>query len=1118
MDGQRAKGDGSRAAPGDHGQVNTTFENANGNVDWQIGVLNGDVHNYEVNPAASAAERFKKGLNLLDGNMARRAEELIQGAVENNYRSNKVAFYWVLSVLSGRQFDHLKREDHETLHACFAMVDPKNSDGWLAALRVIKKFLNCLQYQRGKVRDGDYDELIQAYDDLGKDRREELRRHLDLIMTGALQDQLDAKYAAEIEQNRVSGNRAGRAWKFFQANPAEPQPETLNEPRISVGRRLVAGFGVALAAAGLLFTLVLSLWHSPLDGLAFVAGTGVGGYLLTRIGKRWLIAREQVAADDDRHGGFSEPWKTNVDLRREGIKESPVAAAARKRRQHRKQSPSRRYRLRHPDDEARDDNDDYEWGEDDVKDKERRKLQAKRRLFRFLVASSVNSRFSNEKPPNSANMREKWWQDTKGLREALAADLKRRYARSGIALNQLDWLMTWHVKQSKERWDRCALREDREMLRRAAPHGALVLLWAVATGVGLVFGLIGAFDAGALYGLETVVAMGCGSWLAYAAKLDVYLVGRDIYRAESELAAQRHQAERGEWQRWKDVLADRPTDAEIARWLDYDKVYIKNEVMKELGLVNRDIMAHAVLTEGQHLSVRAREVFGPPRYSEYQVTVILLTDRGVAKISKDLDFRKGELTPGEREKVFSYDAISSADVVRVEVQFDGGHRKVVELDDDVAEQSLDAQKQASRAKPGDSEGGSQLSVGHGPDAYQRGVGTDQVVFGQSLRLSLNGGNPVDFVVENFDAAFLDEQRGESAEKLFDLTMDISGMRSAQRMLRAIAMSTREWIAIEQQKREERLLDFREEAGASHVGHQERATGEPDRQAARVPFQAGVIHVPVPGGSLAVELASGKTAPILAIHGITSQRRQWNWLRNVRPDLSLIMPDLRGRGESRGVTGSSSMSRHAEDMVAILDNLSLDSVPVCGVSMGAVVAVEMAIAHPDRVRGLALVDGGFPTATGSRLTPEAAPDIFLELMRTRDQAWPSVFEYAKFVAKKMSPLLSRFDLPLIDCLQHDLDLLGLRRLNCDMLHEDAASVLRQQQPWERLWVPTWLLTAEWGTGAGTPPAYTPEAIKAIRQKIETPLTVQQVPAVDHASVIMSLPGAQAVAELIAETMS
>jgi hypothetical protein len=874
MDGQRAKGNGHRASSGGQSQANTTFENTNGKVDWQVGVLNGDVHHYEVNAAAPAGERFEKGLELLDGNMARRAEELIRGAVEDGYRSNRVAYYWVLSVLSGRQFGHLKGEDRETLQGCFATADRKNCDEWLAALTVIKEFLNCCaQYQRGKIRGGDYDGLIQAYDDLGQDRREELRRHLDLIMTGALQDQIDVKYAVEIEQNRMSGDRTGRAWKFFEATPTEPQPEALNEPRIGVGRRLVAGLGVALATGGLLLVLVTLIRYSPPVSLAFIAGTGGSGYLLARTGKRWLIAREQVAADDDRHGGFSEPWKTAVDMRRDGINETAAAFNARRRRQHRKPSPSRRYRLSCSDDEARDDDDGYEWGEDDEKDKERSRLLAKRRLFRFLVASSVNSRFTREKPSNGENNREKWRQDTKGLREALASDFKRRYARSGIAPNQLHWLMTWHAKQSKERWDRGAFREDRELLRRAAPHGALVLLWALAVGAALVLGLTGAFGTGILYGLVATVAVGFGSWLAYATKLDVYLVGRDLYRAECELAAQRHQAERDEWQRWKDILADRPADAQIARWLDYDKVYIKNEVMKELGLVNRDIMAHAVLTEGQHLSVRAREVFGPPRYSEYQVTVILLTDRGVAKISKNLDFRKGELTPGEQEKLFSYDAISSADVVRVEVKFDGDHRTVTEFDEDdrASEQASYISQRASRSQDGDAAVGSRRPAGHGPDAGQQGKGADQVVFGQSLRLSLNGGNPVDFVVENFDEAFLDAERGESAENLFDITMDISGMRSAQRVLRAIAMSTREWIAIELQKREERLLDFREDTRASHAEPQEQAAGDLDaRGAGSEPVGQSADREPAVAGHGAGR--SGQSDPRRDVHGFVRPPR------------------------------------------------------------------------------------------------------------------------------------------------------------------------------------------------------------------------------------------------------
>src|ERR1700761_6907829 len=98
----------------------------------------------------------------------------------------------------------------------------------------------------------------------------------------------------------------------------------------------------------------------------------------------------------------------------------------------------------------------------------------------------------------------------------------------------------------------------------------------------------------------------------------------------------------------------------------------------------------------------------------------------------------------------------------------------------------------------------------------------------------------------------------------------------------------------------------------------------------------VIAVGVPGGTIAVEhvtAGTGRRGPVLAVPGISSQRKLWNWLRAERPDLSLIAPDLRGRGDSAGVTGPSSVARHAADLVAVLDHLGLDAVPVCGMSMG-----------------------------------------------------------------------------------------------------------------------------------------------------------------------------------------
>jgi pimeloyl-ACP methyl ester carboxylesterase len=194
-------------------------------------------------------------------------------------------------------------------------------------------------------------------------------------------------------------------------------------------------------------------------------------------------------------------------------------------------------------------------------------------------------------------------------------------------------------------------------------------------------------------------------------------------------------------------------------------------------------------------------------------------------------------------------------------------------------------------------------------------------------------------------------------------------------------------------------------------------------------------------------------------------------------------------------------------------------------MGAVVAAEMAATHPDRVLGLILIDGGFPTAMGSRLTPEAAPSIVRERKLNRDRAWLSSYDYARFFTERTSSLLDPVDLLLVDCLEHDLDDQFIRRLNCESLHEDTTSVLQADRAsglsglptWQRVNVPTWLLTAEWGTGPDSAPAYPPGAVQEIRQRLEAPLNVRQLPAADHATVIMSQPGAQATAQMIAEAI-
>lgn len=122
-----------------------------------------------------------------------------------------------------------------------------------------------------------------------------------------------------------------------------------------------------------------------------------------------------------------------------------------------------------------------------------------------------------------------------------------------------------------------------------------------------------------------------------------------------------------------------------------------------------------------------------------------------------------------------------------------------------------------------------------------------------------------------------------------------------------------------------------------------------------------FDVPVVGGTLATSRlgSDGSDAPVvLAIHGITSTSRSWLATAGALGDTaSLAAVDLRGRGASSQLPGPFGIATHVRDMVAVIDALGLRSAIVVGHSLGAYIAAALAIAHPDRVEALVLVDGG-----------------------------------------------------------------------------------------------------------------------------------------------------------------
>ena len=129
---------------------------------------------------------------------------------------------------------------------------------------------------------------------------------------------------------------------------------------------------------------------------------------------------------------------------------------------------------------------------------------------------------------------------------------------------------------------------------------------------------------------------------------------------------------------------------------------------------------------------------------------------------------------------------------------------------------------------------------------------------------------------------------------------------------------------------------------------------------------------VPGEvGLAIGRAGEGPDPVVCLHGITAQHRAFNAAaRYLGPSRGLVGVDLRGRGDSDKPESGYGLATHASDVIRVLDHLGLENAVLLGHSMGAFVALKIALASPDRVRALVLLDGGWPRVESS---PEEMTD-------------------------------------------------------------------------------------------------------------------------------------------------
>lgn len=116
---------------------------------------------------------------------------------------------------------------------------------------------------------------------------------------------------------------------------------------------------------------------------------------------------------------------------------------------------------------------------------------------------------------------------------------------------------------------------------------------------------------------------------------------------------------------------------------------------------------------------------------------------------------------------------------------------------------------------------------------------------------------------------------------------------------------------------------------------------------------------------------GAGPPLLLIMGMSGTALHWGepFLESLRRDFEVIVYDHRGVGASSPLCGPITIVQLAEDAAGLLATLGIDSAHVLGISMGGMVAQELALAHPELVRTLAL-GGTYCGGEGSSLTAPA----------------------------------------------------------------------------------------------------------------------------------------------------
>lgn len=100
---------------------------------------------------------------------------------------------------------------------------------------------------------------------------------------------------------------------------------------------------------------------------------------------------------------------------------------------------------------------------------------------------------------------------------------------------------------------------------------------------------------------------------------------------------------------------------------------------------------------------------------------------------------------------------------------------------------------------------------------------------------------------------------------------------------------------------------------------------------------------------------GEGEPLVLLHGFTGSGADWRFIFDEPPGgFQLVIPDMRGHGQSTNPTNEFTHRQSALDLFALLDKLGIERFKAIGLSAGGNTLLHMAAGQPYRVEAMVIV--------------------------------------------------------------------------------------------------------------------------------------------------------------------